>query len=400
VGIGHLAMSLMSFQRTTFNDDDENVPTGIKISWLSTMQMCFQPTFNKTVPIDDQGQFFKFQLKHDNVTLFAEAHECISVDFHGRPSSMARFLEGKGRAKDGFSDSLCISQKSDVTVELRAQYNMLENDDNGTACRDGKKDSDEVEEGEFDCRSRCRMEMIQRLCNCTGITLEHLQKPEKFKQFPRCDYGKCTVDPETEDTDQKCALKQCYRPCEQTRYEIDFQNEGPMVNPLVTLIVINWGSFEYLTLTQKYFWSVTTFLAALGGSIGMWLGLSILTLIQGVTFVTALMTKEVKHQRHEVKRRKHTSHPNSLGGPGGNSVYSMPDPSSKSQNASAVKFESDSDNNKGDYGKNSNNPSNNAANNQGSDYNNHNPNNGNTNSGFQSDDTNKANNGLTSINVD
>jgi hypothetical protein len=82
-----------------------------------------------------------------------------------------------------------------VTVEVRAVYNMLENDDNGTACRDGKKDSDnEAEETEFDCRSRCRMELIQRLCNCTGITVEHLQKPEMFKQFPHCDYGKCAVE--------------------------------------------------------------------------------------------------------------------------------------------------------------------------------------------------------------
>jgi hypothetical protein len=52
------------------------------------------------------------------------------------------------------------------------------------------------------------------------------------------------------------------------RFEIDFQNEGPMVNQLVTLMVINWGSFEYLTLDQNYFWSLTTFIAALGGSIG------------------------------------------------------------------------------------------------------------------------------------
>jgi hypothetical protein len=238
------------------------------------------------------------------------------------------------------------------------------------------------------------MEMIERLCNCTGITLEHLQKPAMFKRFPHCDYGKCTVDPETEDTDQECA-KKCYRPCEQTRFEIDFQNEGPMVNPLTTLMVINWGSFEYLTLNQKYTWSITTFIAALGGSIGMWLGLSILTLIQGVTFITALMTKEVKHQRHEVKLRKQTS----LGGIGSKSAYSMPDPSLKSGNASAPKLASENTNNSGnnkgsDYGKNSNNHNDAESG-------------GNTNSGFHSDDANKdkdnkdnkANNGSTSINV-
>lgn len=34
---------------------------------------------------------------------------------------------------------------------------MIENDDSGTACRNGMK----LRESEFDCRSRCRMEMIR-----------------------------------------------------------------------------------------------------------------------------------------------------------------------------------------------------------------------------------------------
>jgi hypothetical protein len=47
-----------------------------------------------------------------------------------------------------------------------------------------------------------------------------------------------------------------------------------------TTVVLKWGSFEYLTLEQDWVWSATTFIAAIGGSIGMWLGLSILSLIQ------------------------------------------------------------------------------------------------------------------------
>lgn len=46
------------------------------------------------------------------------------------------------------------------------------------------------------------------------------------------------------------------------------------------MVTIIWGSFEYLKLEQQYIWNVTTFIAALGGSIGMWLGLSVLSLIQ------------------------------------------------------------------------------------------------------------------------
>lgn len=50
---------------------------------------------------------------------------------------------------------LCVGIRHEVTVEVRARYVMLENDENGTACRNAG------EESEFDCRSRCRMEMIR-----------------------------------------------------------------------------------------------------------------------------------------------------------------------------------------------------------------------------------------------
>lgn len=48
----------------------------------------------------------------------------------------------------------------------------------------------------------------------------------------------------------------------------------------MTSIKLLWGAFEYLELEQTYVWTLWTFIAAVGGSIGMWLGLSVLTLIQ------------------------------------------------------------------------------------------------------------------------
>lgn len=76
--------------------------------------------------------------------------------------------------------------------------------------------------------------------------------------------------PETDDTDQECA-KTCYPDCKQIRYEIDYQDEGPMVNKETTLMVLNWGSFEYLTLKQDWEWSFSTLIGALGGAIGAYI---------------------------------------------------------------------------------------------------------------------------------
>ena len=81
-----------------------------------------------------------------------------------------------------------------------------------------------------------------------------------------------------------CA-KQCLRDCRQVRYQVNLDQKGRAVRPDLTTVVLNWGSFEYLSLEQQYVWSVATFIAALGGSIGMWLGLSILSLIQGLSWL-------------------------------------------------------------------------------------------------------------------
>jgi len=99
-------------------------------------------------------------------------------------------------------------------------------------------------------------------------------------------------------TDQECANR-CYRDCLQIRFEIDHENQGKMVRPDLTLINLNWGSFEYLTLEQQWVWTFATFFAALGGSIGMWLGLSILSLIQGGTYLYSFLTEKVVEKRKE-----------------------------------------------------------------------------------------------------
>jgi len=53
-----------------------------------------------------QGKFFILQLLHDHNTLPDVNAECMSVDFHGRPTTMARNMEGKGRVKDGTTEGV------------------------------------------------------------------------------------------------------------------------------------------------------------------------------------------------------------------------------------------------------------------------------------------------------
>ncbi|VDK82350.1 unnamed protein product [Litomosoides sigmodontis] len=311
VGLETIKYSIRRFERTTFNESMK-IKTKIRTSWISTMQFCFQPWFDADnyLEITDQGNFFTMLLSHNADNVDGVNIPCMSVDFHGRPSSLSRFMEGQGRARDGFNDDkyicslvketnfkLCLGIRHEVTVDVRAKYVMLENDDNGTACRKAIK-----KENEFDCRSKCRMEMIRDMCKCTPPTLSYLVRNEKdYNEFPICDYEKCTIDVRNITySDHQCSRK-CYRSCDQITYEVSHVQHGKMFRRDFTIINLNWGSFEYLTLSQYWVWSMPTFVAALGGSMGAWLGLSILSLIQGSTYLYSFLTATIKNKRSRLK---------------------------------------------------------------------------------------------------
>ncbi|KAK0399741.1 hypothetical protein QR680_003191 [Steinernema hermaphroditum] len=300
-GFETLRRSMQRFQRTSY-DEDLVIKTKLHISWISMMQMCYQPMFDEDnfKNIEDQGNFFTMMLSHNSENLDGQDVECMSVDVHGRPSSLSRFIEGKGRARDGFNEELCLGIRHEVSVEVRAVYKMLENDDDGTACRD----VEEGEDNEFDCRSRCRMNMIRDICHCTPPTLSYLVDEDVLKKFPLCNYTNCQIDVQGGNySDAECG-KNCFRDCHQIRYDIDHDQKGRMVRKDLTLVNLNWGSFEYLTLEQDWVWTIATFIAALGGSIGMWLGLSILSLIQFASYVYEYITGKVKE-----KLKKDDVHP-------------------------------------------------------------------------------------------
>ncbi|KAM3716611.1 Acid-sensing ion channel 1B [Dirofilaria immitis] len=321
VGLETIKYSVRRFERTTFNESLK-IQTRFRTSWISTMQFCFQPWFdvNDFFEIKDQGNFFMMILSHNINNLEDVNIACMSIDFHGRPSSLSRFMEGHGRARDGFNDNLCLGIRHEVTVDVRARYVMLENDDNGTACRN----IIEKGENEFDCRSRCRMEMIKinlnfrnisgiNICKCTPPTLSYLvRNKNEYKEFPVCDYENCKINVENITYSEQQCTRKCYRSCDQITYDISHIQHGKMFHRNLTVINLNWGSFEYLILSQHWVWSMSTFVAALGGSMGAWLGLSILSLIQGSTYLYTFITTTIKKRHSRFKKLKMERLSNSL----------------------------------------------------------------------------------------
>uniref|UniRef100_A0A158R594 Amiloride-sensitive sodium channel n=1 Tax=Syphacia muris TaxID=451379 RepID=A0A158R594_9BILA len=279
-----LRRSVQRFQRFHW-DEDVVIKTSPRITWISTMQMCFQPEYNEKnfLPITDQGKFFILMMSHNTENLKGQNVDCMSIDVHGRPSSLARFMQAKAQVMDGTRNDLCLGSRHEITMEVRAKYEMIENDDEGTACHE----FEEGEDDEFQCHSRCRLELIRSVCKCTALSLSYLVTDEaEFKQYPLCNYTQCIIDVQRGNyTDEKCG-KQCHRDCSQIRFNVNLETKGRMARQDLTLIEVHWGSFEYLNLKQERKYTIVTFAAAVGGSIGVWLGLSVLSLMQFVYLTT------------------------------------------------------------------------------------------------------------------
>ena len=297
VGQETLERSLQRFQRLSVNEQGRQVRNKVRIMWLSQRQLCFQPLFDRDnfKPIDDQDQFFTLSIAHNTENV--DEVDCMKLDVRGRPSDEARYLEGKGRAKDGFFDELCIGDTHEVEVEVRSVMKSLpEAEEENKKCLVYKGDG---AKSEFECRSRCRMELIRKACSCTPHTLFYLvNEQSELDHFPLCKYEQCKIDPHAfnfSSWDEMCGEK-CYPDCTQVRFHIEHFKRKAMKQELLQ-VTLFWGSFEYLLLLQKEKWSFSKFFSNLGGSLGVWLGLSVLSLVQFITFLLKHAQKKVSSRR-------------------------------------------------------------------------------------------------------
>jgi len=74
-----LRRSIQRFQRTTYKEGEEVLKTGVHITWISQLQLCFQPEFHgeNFKPIDEQGSFFTMVLSHNAEKLDGQQVDCM-----------------------------------------------------------------------------------------------------------------------------------------------------------------------------------------------------------------------------------------------------------------------------------------------------------------------------------
>jgi hypothetical protein len=114
---------------------------------------------------------------------------------NGRQANMANFADSGGHTAEGVNTGIQSGTISDLEVEVRTVYELLENNDPGTKCVEMETDSNDSEfTPVFDCRGRCRTELIRELCHCTPIVNEYLiENKKELHNYPICDYEKCNI---------------------------------------------------------------------------------------------------------------------------------------------------------------------------------------------------------------
>ncbi|CAK5036601.1 unnamed protein product [Meloidogyne enterolobii] len=259
VGWETLRRSQHRFERLDVNKEQKKIKNDVKITWLSTRQLCFQPHFDQDsfIPIADQALIYLL---------------------------------------------LCIGDTFESTIEIRAITTILPDPDAPIEQRcqiyEQKENSPN---SELDCLRRCRMELIRKLCNCTAPSLANfVYDPKELNNYPLCDYGLCEIGNSTEskevkEWDTKC-VDQCAPECTQTRYELTTTHKTAL-HPQEVQLTLSWGAFEYLRLIQQDRWSFTKFLSQIGGATGVWLGLSALSIVQFLTFLLTRAHKKVSKRK-------------------------------------------------------------------------------------------------------
>jgi hypothetical protein len=104
-------------------------------------------------------------IRHDPRKIDTPPH--VMIDMNGRHANLAHFEDAGGHTTEGVSN-VQAGTLSDLQVEVRTVYELLENNDEGTRCVDLEDDDNTEDDGEFtpvfECRARCRTDRI-RVCS-------------------------------------------------------------------------------------------------------------------------------------------------------------------------------------------------------------------------------------------
>jgi len=171
------------------------------------------------------------------------------------------------------------------------------------------------------CKYDCVARELVAICNCVPPADKDLYKPEVFNQtdgfcrFKHLDCIKNNVHGNSTSTDRISQCRdQCNVPCKDWRYDVrttsmslyqaGFDPKQPVSD--IIYVTVAYSHMEFSKYTQADSMEPDDLVANLGGQIGLWLGGSMMTLIQIPLFLVAFCGVSFMKRTQKVKGRRST----------------------------------------------------------------------------------------------
>lgn len=237
-------------------------------------------------------------------------------------------------------DSILLTPNTYTRVDLAAQHQVFMHQPNqGQPCVktvDIVNDDDDGDDGDSDApsfefkvfnanysQSSCKYDCVARefaaICNCLPPTDRSLYIQSAFnvtEGFCRYKHLQCIkekVHGNSTVTDRISSCRdQCFVPCKDWRYDVrttsmnlyqaGFDPKEPVQD--IIYVTVAYSHMEYSKYTQADSMEPDDLVANLGGQIGLWLGGSMMTLIQIPLFLFAFCSVSVFHKTKNVAAKR------------------------------------------------------------------------------------------------
>ncbi|PAV61047.1 hypothetical protein WR25_10364 [Diploscapter pachys] len=307
-----------------FNQKDCDMPNDFKLHYDNTYGNCFTFNHNRTAEVTSHRAGANYGLRvllYANVSEYLPTSEAVGFRITVHDKNVAPFPDAFGySAPTGFMSSFGVRMKQ--FIRLEPPHGQCKKEANKTLTYEGFSYSVEA------CHRLCAQHEIIKKCSCADPNYP-IPKQEREEGIDPCH---ATNNKQREclknttlaigeiyaKNDEGIPDCKCHQPCHETNYEVTYSAarwpsgsakvmeckpgehmclEKYRVN--AAMVQIFYEELNYETLSESEAYSITSVLADIGGMTGLWIGASVISLLELFALFVFATQAYVKKKKEE-----------------------------------------------------------------------------------------------------
>ncbi|CAB3404499.1 unnamed protein product [Caenorhabditis bovis] len=322
--------------KCSFNQKDCSLERDFKLHYDNTFGNCYTFNFNRTAEVSSHRAGANYGLRvllYANVSEYLPTTEAVGFRITVHDKFTAPFPDAFGySAPTGFMSSFGVRLKQ--FIRLKPPHGQ---------CSDGGEDSIHFVYTGFNysveaCHRSCAQKVMIEKCGCADpmypIPKIHMDKGIKACQAIDMIQRECLRNTtlylgelysKGKDVIPDCF---CHQPCQETNYEVTYSSaRWPSGSAKVmeclpgdlmclekyrknaAMVQIFYEELNYETLQESPAYSLTSVLADVGGLTGLWIGASVVSLLEIFTLGVFLTQSYVRKRKGSISAQSHHSIP-------------------------------------------------------------------------------------------